>query len=91
MVRTPDLMKININYFTECFPVHEIYHGRDSWDNSYDVDLETLKRWKKASEDFMSFQKEVYNLINENKPKLLKDQLPWEGWNPMEIDLEDSD
>jgi len=81
-------MKINIDDFTEAYPVHQVYEGNDGWANCFDVDLETLKRWKKISKDFMDFQVELYHILNARENGDLVD---WWGWNPMPIDLEDGE
>lgn len=47
-------MKVHIFDYSEGYPVFSICNEIDL-EKSYDVDLETLKRWKHASDEFVKF------------------------------------
>jgi hypothetical protein len=78
-------MKIHIFDGQEAYPVYTICNVIDEND-CYDVDLETLKRWKKASNDFIQFQIELADLVRDRSDHDRDYDI--EYWDPMEIDIE---
>lgn len=59
-------MKVHIFDYTEGYPVWNVCH-EISPDASYDIDDETLKRWKKVSDEFVKMQKEIRDVVNRGK------------------------
>lgn len=76
-------MQVGI-YGGEAFPIYSV---GTIWNDKIEVDDETLRRWKKAFEDFTTVQEEIVDQLNKQD----KEDRVWFGgvWSGFNIEIDE--